>query len=166
MTATPLQMANVIATIATGGIRYRPHFVSGSRRPRATAVPEHVRAQVTALGVRDDARWRRCAQALRDVVNDDRGTGKKARLRRHRGRRQDRHVAGGASSADRAQGEQQQLPREQRDHAWFVAYAPVEEPEIAVAVLVEHAAAAAARSRRRSRRQVLAYYFGLHEDGR
>jgi penicillin-binding protein 2 len=31
-----------------------------------------------------------------------------------------------------------QLPYSIRDHAWFVAYAPAENPEIAVAVLVEH----------------------------
>jgi penicillin-binding protein 2 len=34
---------------------------------------------------------------------------------------------------------QQLLPREQRDHAWFVSFAPVEGPEIAVACLIEHA---------------------------
>jgi penicillin-binding protein 2 len=32
----------------------------------------------------------------------------------------------------------QYLPEKFRDHAWFVAFAPVEKPEIALAVLVEH----------------------------
>jgi penicillin-binding protein 2 len=31
-----------------------------------------------------------------------------------------------------------ELPKEYRDHAWFVAFAPLEHPRIAVAVLVEH----------------------------
>lgn len=30
------------------------------------------------------------------------------------------------------------IPKELQDHAWFIAYAPAEDPEIAVAVLVEH----------------------------
>jgi len=30
------------------------------------------------------------------------------------------------------------IPYKYRDHAWFVAFAPVEDPEIAIAVLVEH----------------------------
>jgi penicillin-binding protein 2 len=30
------------------------------------------------------------------------------------------------------------LPKDERDHAWFVGYAPVERPEIAFAVVVEH----------------------------
>ncbi|RLA95873.1 MAG: penicillin-binding protein 2, partial [Deltaproteobacteria bacterium] len=32
----------------------------------------------------------------------------------------------------------EELPYELRDHAWFVAYAPADDPKIAVAVLVEH----------------------------
>jgi penicillin-binding protein 2 len=31
-----------------------------------------------------------------------------------------------------------EVPKKHRDHAWFVAFAPVEEPKIAVAVIVEH----------------------------
>ena len=35
-------------------------------------------------------------------------------------------------------GPEKDIPKEHRDHAWFVAYAPFEAPQIAVAVLVEH----------------------------
>jgi penicillin-binding protein 2 len=31
------------------------------------------------------------------------------------------------------------VPWQERDHAWFVAYAPAEDPAVAIAVLVEHA---------------------------
>ena len=76
-------------------------------------------------------------EALRDVVNTDRGTGKKARLNGI-------EVAGKTGTSQvvtlgKTRLKASQVPWQQRDHAWFVAYAPVDAPEIAVAALVEHA---------------------------
>lgn len=135
VTATPLQMANVIATAAVGK-RFRPHFVKQVESPDGEIVstegPEIMGTlkvrQTTLMQVRD---------ALRDVVNTDRGTGKKARL--------NGIAAAGKTGTSQVvkMGKERvkatQLPWQQRDHAWFLAYAPVEAPEIAVACLVEHA---------------------------
>ena len=51
--------------------------------------------------------------------------------------RQDRHRAGGALGERAAKKEQ--MDYFQRDHAWFAAFAPADDPEIAVVVLNEHA---------------------------
>jgi len=45
---------------------------------------------------------------------------------------------GTAQTAALRTGPEKDIPKKLRDHAWFVAYAPVEKPRIAVAVLVEH----------------------------
>jgi len=45
---------------------------------------------------------------------------------------------GTAQTAALRTGPQEDIPKKFRDHAWFVSYAPVESPRIAVAVLVEH----------------------------
>ncbi len=76
----------------TAACVYRPHFVEAPRaRPTETSIrasPKEARLGVRASTMSD------LQAALRDVVNSDHGTGKKARVRWHRGRRQDRHLAG------------------------------------------------------------------------
>jgi len=135
VTATPLQMANLIATEAVGK-RFRPHFVMRVETPDGEIVHAETPDQIGTLTVRPTTLMQ-VREALRDVVNTDRGTGKKARLK-------DVEVAGksGTSQVVKMGKERlkpMQLQWQQRDHAWFVAYAPAEAPEIAVACLVEHA---------------------------
>jgi penicillin-binding protein 2 len=72
------------------------------------------------------------------VVNEKRGTGWRARLKQIK-------VAGKTGTAqvvrlkkDSKGEEEEEIPYKYRDHAWFVGYAPFENPEIAVAVIVEH----------------------------
>jgi len=45
---------------------------------------------------------------------------------------------GTAQTAALRTGPEKDIPKKFRDHAWFVAFAPVERPKIAVAVLAEH----------------------------
>lgn len=135
VTATPLQMANAIATMAVGK-RYRPHFVRQIETPEGEVVRTEQPEVMGELKVRATT-LREIRDALRDVVNTERGTGKKARLSAV-------EVAGktGTSQVVKMGKERlksAQLPWQHRDHAWFVAYAPVDAPEIAVAVIVEHA---------------------------
>jgi penicillin-binding protein 2 len=135
VTATPLQMANLIATVAVGK-RFRPRYVSDVETPDGEVVHTEETEVTGALPVRDTT-LRQVREALRDVVMTDRGTGK-------RGRVKGIEVAGKTGTSQvvtlgKERVKASKLPRNQRDHAWFVAYAPVEEPQIAVATLVEHA---------------------------
>ena len=135
VTATPLQMANAIATAAVGK-RYRPHFVRQVETPEGEVVRTEQPEVIGELNVRATT-LRQIREALRDVVNTERGTGKKAHLNSI-------EVAGktGTSQVVKMGKERlksSQVPWQHRDHAWFVAYAPVDAPEIAVAVIVEHA---------------------------
>jgi penicillin-binding protein 2 len=135
VTVTPLQMANLIAMVAVGK-RYRPHFVRQVETPDGTIVQTETPEVIATLNVRATTLMQ-VREGLRDVVNTERGTGKKARLTGI-------EAAGktGTSQVVKMGKERlksTQLPWQHRDHAWFVAYAPVDAPEIAVATLVEHA---------------------------
>jgi penicillin-binding protein 2 len=77
-------------------------------------------------------------EALRGAVNDPHGTGWTSALK-------DAKVAGKTGTAqvirlpeNFKKGDMNRVPLKFRDHAWFVAYAPFEDPKIAIAVLVEH----------------------------
>jgi penicillin-binding protein 2 len=159
VTTTPLQMANVIATVAGGGVRRRPHFVERVELPTGETVEtEDDRRIDTALR---PSTLVQIQNALRDVVESESGTGKRARV-------EGIEVAGktGTSQAVRMKKEkvanQMTLPREMRDHAWFVAYAPVAAPEIAVACLIEHAGGGGGAMAAPVVQKVLASYFALH----
>jgi penicillin-binding protein 2 len=133
VTATPLQMALATATIASG-VRYQPRLVQRVEALDGTVVRTVEPRQVSRLPVRDTV-LQQVREGLVDVVA--RGTGSKAKL-------VDVAVAGktGTSqvvSLGKTRLKPHQMKWNQRDHAWFVAYAPAEEPTIAVATLVEHA---------------------------
>ena len=76
--------------------------------------------------------------ALLGVVNEIRGTGKRARLK-------DIKVSGKTGTAQVVKlkatediKEDDKIPYHFRDHAWFIAFAPFEKPEVAISVIVEH----------------------------
>src|SRR5262249_1351992 len=53
------------------------------------------------------------------------------------------------------------LKKELRDHAWFVAFAPVDAPEIAIAVLIEHAGGGGGQFAAPLAHDIADYYFAL-----
>ncbi|MCX8072208.1 MAG: penicillin-binding protein 2 [Candidatus Binatia bacterium] len=159
VTATPLQMANAVAMLATGK-RFRPHFVLQVESPEGEVVAREEPEEVERLDLRATT-LKQIRDALRDVVESERGTGKKARLRGI-------PVAGKTGTSqvvklgkDRTKPER--LPRHHRDHAWFVAYAPADDPEIAAAAIVEHADGGGGQVAAPLVREVLSEYFALKE---
>lgn len=119
---TPLQMASMMATVANGGRRIRPHLVLGNDgTPPAAASLESA-----ALATVREALWA--------VVNEA-GTGAAARVEGF-------EIAGKTGTVQVVEQktwiDNKDLPFEQRDHAWFASYGPVEDPEIVIVVFVEH----------------------------
>jgi penicillin-binding protein 2 len=132
---TPLQMANLMAAVANGGTLYRPWFVRKVESLDGTLIREYGLEKLSSLTLKEST-LRYIRNALRDVVNSGSGTGSRARsplveIAGKTGTAQVAEMRGGFVKSE-------QLPYSIRDHAWFVAYAPAEKPEIAVAVLVEH----------------------------
>jgi penicillin-binding protein 2 len=133
--ATPLQMATMIATVANGGTRYKPHVVKRIEGGEGDAAVEFGPEVVEKVELRP-ATLSLLHRSLEDVVAADRGTGRRAAVDgiKVAGKTGTAQVAGLA----KAQGGGEDVPEQFRDHAWFVGYAPAGAPTIAVAVLVEH----------------------------
>jgi penicillin-binding protein A len=119
--ATPLQMAMVTAGIANGGTVMRPYVVDEVRAPDLSVLekttPEPFRSNAISSSVARDL-----TQMMIEVV--DRGTGTTAQIPGIK-------VAGKTGTA--------QSSPERPPYAWFVSFAPAENPQVAVAVLVEDA---------------------------
>jgi penicillin-binding protein 2 len=116
--ATPLQMAQVYAAIAGNGTWCRPYLVERIDSAGTTVFTHAPERRETGL---DRRLFDQVKVALTHVV--EYGTGRAAQLR-------EITIAGKTGTA-------QNPPRP--DHAWFVGYAPAEDPEVVFAVLVENA---------------------------
>jgi penicillin-binding protein 2 len=135
VTVTPLQLANMMAAVANGGKLYRPYLVTKVESVEGATMREYGPELVRTIELKADT-LTRVRNALSDVVNGPGGTGGAARSPLIK-------VAGKTGTAQVIEMKGAYLKSEQlsyfnRDHAWFVSYAPVENPQIAMAVLVEH----------------------------
>jgi penicillin-binding protein 2 len=135
ITVTPLQMANLMATVANGGTLYRPWFVQKVESLDGTVIREYGPEKIRALDLKEST-WKHLRSALLEVVSSPSGTGGRARstlvqISGKTGTAQVVEMRGAFVKSE-------QLPYQIRDHAWFVAYAPADNPEIAVTILVEH----------------------------
>jgi penicillin-binding protein 2 len=158
VTVTPMQMAEAAATIATG-TRYKPRLVQRIEALDGTLVQAVEPEVVAKLPVRDTV-LKQVHDALVDVVAH--GTGKKASLKGVA-------VAGKTGTSQvvtlgKVRIPAAKLPWNQRDHAWFVAYAPADDPAIAVATLIEHAPGGGGAVAAPMTRNVLEAFFRLREE--
>jgi penicillin-binding protein 2 len=146
VSATPLQMARVVAIIANGGKLVRPHLVR-----RAAAAGLDVTPQ--PLGIHPET-IAAVKEGMRGVVEG--GTGWRARMSTV-------EVCGKTGSAQvvaRSRLEKTPDAHELLPHGWFLAFAPADHPRIALAVLVEHGGSGGAAAAPVAR-QILAHFFGL-----
>jgi penicillin-binding protein 2 len=128
---TPVQLATMTSILASRGLHYRPHLLRAIDG-------EPVTAPTVNLVEADDGNWQLIHVAMRDVLHGKRGSA------RATGRGAAVIMAGKSGTAQVvgiAQGEEydaEELAEKYRDHALFIAFAPFDEPVIAVAVLVEN----------------------------
>jgi len=134
---TPIQQAIMMAAVANGGILLKPYLVKRIEDPERQTQKEFHPEITGQIGVNPD-HLEQVREALRDVVNGAKGTGKKSRLKNIivSGKTGTAQVVRMKSNEELEKDEV--IPVKYRDHAWFVAFAPYEKPEIAVAIIVEH----------------------------
>ena len=135
VTVTPLQLANMMAAVANGGKLYRPYLVSKVESLDGATVREYGPELIRTIEMKPDT-IARVQRALADVVQGPGGTGGAARSSVVQ-------IAGKTGTAQviemkGAYVKTEHLSYFNRDHAWFVSFAPVEKPQVAIAVLVEH----------------------------
>jgi penicillin-binding protein 2 len=135
VTVTPLQLANMMAAVANGGKLYRPYLVSKVESLDGATVRDYGPELIRTIEMKPDT-IARVQRALADVVQGPGGTGGAARssvvqIAGKTGTAQVIEMKGGYVKTEH-------LSYFNRDHAWFVSFAPVEKPQVAIAVLVEH----------------------------
>ena len=135
---TPLQLAHAAATIATHGNRYSPSLVQSIRDPATGALAERRPRELSAVNVSRSESWGAIIGGMEGVMSDPRGTGRAAAANAPW------RIAGKSGTAQVftvAQNETynaDDLAERMRDHALFIAFAPIDNPRIAVAVIVEN----------------------------
>jgi penicillin-binding protein 2 len=133
---TPLQMAVFTAAIANGGTLYRPRIVTAVKDVNGNVVRE-MDPEITGGIPAGRQTLDLVRKGLTEVVEGDRGTARSIRIKQI-------EMAGKTGTAQvfsRKTGEKfdnENQKRTLRDHAWFVCYAPAENPVIAIAVIIEH----------------------------
>ena len=158
---TPLQLLSAYCAIANGGTLYRPRLVESinvTQKARIKLYQPEVEAHLPVT----PEHLKLLRKALWGVVNEPHGTGWALRQVK-------KDVCGKTGTAQvismpEDEKEEDEIPYQFRDHALFVCFAPLDNPEIAVAVVVEHgghggsAAAPIART-------VVEWYFNRDEKG-
>lgn len=131
VTVTPLQMASLVGTVANNGVSYRPRLVQAVMDRTSGNLQELPAVPRGTINAKPET-FRVIKDALADVVTKGTATKAKSSMVTIGGK------TGTAQVAALRTGPEENIPKKFRDHAWFVAFAPVESPKIAVVVLVEH----------------------------
>jgi penicillin-binding protein 2 len=136
-TATPLQLAMATAILANGGHHIRPHLLQSTTGSKPYTVLNQPDYAIPYEG--DPSDWQHMMQAMRDVVHGPGGTARATgygvkgyEMAGKTGTAQVKGIKQGERYNEAA------LDQRHWDHGWFIGFAPVEHPQIAVAVLIEN----------------------------
>lgn len=143
---TPLQMVNIVSTVANEGTLFYPRVVKRIISPEGVVVQEFEPEVNKRISLRPET-WRMVKKGMIETVA--RGTGQAAYSRKL-------SIAGKTGTAQNPQGE---------DHAWFVGFCPADKPELAFVVFVEHGGHGGVVSAPIIK-EILTRYYGLEEEHR
>lgn len=161
---TPLQAAGVISAIFNGGYLYQPKAVKrvGKDETVVYKFTPTLRGKVES----SPENMELIKKALIGVVHETRdNTGRRAKVKGI-------SVAGktgtvqvvGLKKTESLEEEEGEIPVKFRDHAWFVAIAPAEEPVLALAILVEHAGKGGSEAAAPIAKKLFEAYLGKEPD--
>ena len=157
MLTSPLQLANAVASMSQHGRRYQPHLLKTTTIENTNPITYKFKpVEEYPVRLKNPDNWNTIINAMHSVITSNEGTGGRF------GRNANYSVAaktGTAQVFSLSQDEKktyQSIPAALRDHSLFIAFAPVEKPEVAIAVIVEHDTVASNVAR-----QVLDAYFNL-----
>ncbi len=157
---TPLQVASMATTIANRGVRVQPTLVKALQTPNQVMTDKPV-TYLPAVQIRQPQYWETIIQAMEQVIKSPHGTAHWIHNPRST------FTMAGKTGTVQVFGIKQdetydadKIKASLRDHAWFMAFAPIENPEIAVAVIIEHSKGSPMVARR-----LLDAYFAGKEHG-
>lgn len=137
-TATPLQLTMATAILANNGKHIRPHLLKSASGPKPFDPGNRPDGQIPLT---DPTNWLKMHAAMTNVVHGPGGTA--GGIGRNLTAYQIAGKTGTAQVRGIKQGEkyvESKVELRFRDHAWFIAFAPANDPKIAVTVLVENGA--------------------------
>jgi penicillin-binding protein 2 len=138
MQVTPLQLASAVATLAARGLKRSPRVVYATHAPGAAGIVLRSPMPGEAIDISKASHWEQVESAMVEAVHGEHGTAHQV------SEGLSFKVAGKTGTAQIFSVKQNEryteaeIPMELRDHALFIAYAPVIDPTIAVAVVVEN----------------------------
>ncbi|MCP4288405.1 MAG: penicillin-binding protein 2 [Gammaproteobacteria bacterium] len=133
---TPLQLAHATATLAARGVEHSPRVVQSITSDYAPVNPFNT-GKSRSLQQNDPRNWSEVIASMTQVIEGRRGTARSLKNENYR-------IAGKTGTAQvftvkqDEEYDEEKVSKKNRDHALFIAFAPVEEPRIAVAVIVEN----------------------------
>ncbi len=135
---TPLQLALATATLANGGTHYQPQLVKSIKISATETIQIKPKIQ-RKVAINQNSNWQHIYQAMTNVIHSARGTAR--RLNKPELRYQ---IAGKTGTAQvftvsqDAKYNEDEIDERLKDHALFMAFAPVKHPRIAIAIVVEN----------------------------
>ena len=155
---TPLQLAYATASLANRGQAIRPQLLRGLEDPGSGVITHPTQRRGLNIKTNNSSSWDQIIAGMESVLHSSRGTARAS------GRNSPYRIAGKTGTAQvvgiSQDGEDRstELPEELRDHALFIAFAPVEQPRIAIAVVVENGGSGS-RAAAPIARKIMDYYF-------
>ena len=140
MSVTPLQLALATSVLATRGQGVQPKFLRAMRTSGDAEKRVHASAMYS-VDVADEFFWDQVVKAMVDVVHEPNGTAYRV------GRNATYQIAGKTGTAQLfglekdgkyTEYREEDIDERLHDHGLFIAFAPVDEPKIAIAVIVEN----------------------------
>lgn len=134
MSVTPLQLATATAVLANRGRWQVPRLLAAENDERVLL--EH--GDIPDIVLKDPGDWDRMFQSMKEVITGRHGTARSLL------RNLQFPIAGKTGTAQvvgieqDAEYDSEALQERLRDHAWFMAFAPIDKPQIAIAVIVEN----------------------------
>lgn len=155
---TPLQLANATAILASNGQRFEPRVAYSTEGPVVQERYPIESAAREGVGIVREGNWKTIKKAMTDVTHSLRGTARRI------GADAPYRIAGKTGTAQvfgikqDEEYEVEEVAYKLRDHALFVAYAPADNPRIAVAVIAEHGGSGGAIAAPIARQVMDAYF--------
>jgi penicillin-binding protein 2 len=156
---TPVQLAHATAVLASRGIVYRPRLAIATENG---TTGEHVDLEPVSLDplAIDDSQWQYIHDAMAGVTTEPRGSGFRTMNDAPYSVAGKTGTAQVFSIAQEEEYDAENVAERLRDHGLFIAFAPIESPTIAIAVVVENGGGGASAAAPVARTVLDAYFMG------
>ena len=135
---TPIQLAAATAALANGGYMLQPQIVHAEQEADSEELLPHQPQLRETITIHEQQHWDHVITAMTDVVHSARGTARSI------GKDSPYKIAGKTGTAqvfglkEEEKYDAAAIAEKLRDHALFIAFAPIDDPKIAIAVIVEN----------------------------